>query len=89
MKINLSPRFKRAYKGLPSGIKNDFDKKIAFFIDNPKNPSLKTHKLKGKLQTCLSFYLRDGYRVLFEFSETKNINLLDIGPHDKYKIWEK
>ena len=87
MKINLSSRFKRAYKKLPLDIKDDFDKKIALFIDNPKNPSLKTHKLKGKLQSCLSFYLRDGYRVLFEFSEAKTIALLDIGPHDKYQKW--
>lgn len=89
MKINLSPRFKRAYKKLPSSIKDDFDKKIVIFIENPRNPKLKTHKLKGKLQECLSFYLHDGYRVLFEFSSSQTIDLLDIGPHDKYKNWEK
>lgn len=89
MKINLSPRFKRAYKKLPSGIKDNFDKKIALFIENPKDPKLKAHKLKGKLQSCLSFYLRDGYRVLFEFSEAKTIDLLDVGPHDKYQEWGK
>jgi len=65
MKINLSPRFKRAYKKLPSTIQDDFDKKIVLFMKNPKNPILKAHKLKGKLQSCLSFYLRAGYRVPF------------------------
>ncbi|MDD5731329.1 MAG: type II toxin-antitoxin system mRNA interferase toxin, RelE/StbE family [Patescibacteria group bacterium] len=93
MKINLSHRFKRSYKKLPSNIKDDFDKRIALFIDNPKNPKLKVHKLKGRLQTCLSFYVQDGYRVLFDFSENntedKVVNLLDIGSHDKYRNWEK
>ncbi len=89
MKVNLSPRFKRAYKKLPLGIKDEFDKKVVLFIDDPKDPKLKTHKLKGKLQSCLSFYLCDGYRVLFEFSSTQTIDLLDIGPHDKYQEWGK
>ena len=89
MKINLSPRFKRAYKKLPSVIKDDFDEKIAFFVENPKNKKLHTHKLNGRLQSCLSFSLRDGHRVLFEFSSKQGIDLLDVGPHDKYRRWEK
>ncbi|MFH1030036.1 MAG: type II toxin-antitoxin system RelE/ParE family toxin [bacterium] len=89
MEVNLSPRFKRAYKKLPKSAQNDFDIKIALFTGNPRNPTLKTHKLKGNLQSCLSFYLRDGYRVLFEFENTHEINLLDIGPHDKYYSWKR
>lgn len=85
MQINLSPRFKRSYKKCPSHIQLDFDKKVALLITDPFTPSLKTHKLKGNLQTCLSFYLKDGYRVLFEFADTEGINLLDIGPHDIYE----
>ncbi|MBU1032314.1 type II toxin-antitoxin system RelE/ParE family toxin [Patescibacteria group bacterium] len=85
MNINLSTRFTRAYKRLPSHIQDDFDKKITIFIKNPHHSSLKAHKLKGKYQTCLSFRLRDGYRVLFEFSAPDTVDLLDIGSHDLYK----
>lgn len=56
-------------------------------MDNPENPKLKTHKLRGKLQNCLSFYLRDGYRVLFEYLGDQTVDLLDIGSHDKYQEW--
>ncbi|MBI4652887.1 type II toxin-antitoxin system mRNA interferase toxin, RelE/StbE family [Candidatus Kuenenbacteria bacterium] len=84
MKINLSSRFKRSYKKTPQYIQNDFDKKISIFIKIPNHPSLKTHKLKGKLQKCLAFRLKDGYRVLFEFSNPETIDLLDIGPHNIY-----
>ena len=54
-----------------------------------RDPKLKTHKLEGKLQSCLSFCLKNGYRVLFEFSEKNTVDLLSIGPHDKYKQWKK
>jgi len=87
MQVNLSPRFKRAYKKLPGNVKDDFDLKISLFMENPNNPSLKTHKLKGKIQGCLSFYLINGYRVLFETISSHEVNLLDAGPHDKYRKW--
>ncbi len=87
MKINLSPRFKRSYKKLPPNVQDDFDEKIISFIKNPRDPKLSSHKLKGKLQNCLSFNLKDGYRVLFEFRAKDEIDLLDLGPHDKYKLW--
>lgn len=85
MRVNFSPRFKRAYKKLPSHIQDDFNKQIKVFIQDPNHPSLKTHKLKGHLQECLAFRLRDGDRVLFEFSSFDIVDLLDVGPHDIYK----
>ncbi len=54
-------------------------------MQDSKHLSLKTHRLKGKLQECLAFRLRDGYRVLFEFATLDIVNLLDIGSHDIYK----
>ena len=85
MVINLSPRFTRAYKNLPKHIQKDFKEKIQAFIKDPRSPSVKTHKLKGRLQSCLAFRLRDGYRVLFDFSAADTVNMLDVGPHDIYK----
>lgn len=84
MKLHLSPRFKRAYKRLPTHIQADFDNKVTLFTENPFHPSLKTHKLHGKLQECFSFRLRDGYRVLFDFSGSESLDLLDVGKHDIY-----
>lgn len=89
MKINLSPRFKRSYKKLPAKIQDDFNEKIILFAKDPRDAKLGSHKLKGKLQSCLSFCLKDGYRVLFEFRAKDEVDLLDVGPHDKYKQWGK
>jgi len=89
MKVSFSPRFKRSYKKTPRHIQSDFDKKIETFMINPNHPSLKTHKLKGKLQECLAFRLKDGYRVLFEFSGFDTVDLLYIGSHDIYKQFRR
>ena len=89
IKINISSRFKRSYEKLPIFAQNDFDRKIKLFIKNPNNATLKTNKLKGKLRTCLSFCLCDGYRVLFEFSKRDTVNLLAIGSHDNYNKLKK
>ena len=85
MNVNFSPRFKRAYKKLPLHIQVDFDKQITTFIKDPTHPKLDTHRLRGRFQECLAFKLRDGYRVLFEFSVSDTVDLLDVGPHDIYR----
>jgi addiction module RelE/StbE family toxin len=85
MKINYSPKFTRSYRKLPNSIKDSFDDKIKCFTKNPKDPTLHVHKLKGKLESCLSFSLRGGFRILFEYQEKNTINLIDVGPHDWYR----
>ena len=85
MKVNLSAHFQRSYKKLPRVIKDDFKSTIQVFIKNQGDPRLKTHKLKGKLHESLAFRLKDGYRVLFEFSAPDTVDLLDVGSHDMYK----
>ena len=85
MKVNLSAHFQRSYRKLPRDIKDDFKSTIQVFIKNPRDPRLKTHKLKGKLHESLAFRLKDGYRVLFEFSAPDTVDLLDVGSHDMYE----
>lgn len=87
--INRTPRFKRSYKKLLQKVKDDFDKKIYLFVENPRDPSLGTHKLKGNLEECFAFKLIDGFRVLFFFNSPEEISFIDIGPHDKYQQWSR
>lgn len=89
MKIRVSTRFKRSYKQLPLHIQRSFDEKVFIFVANPRDPQLRTHKLKGKLQDCLAFRLKNGFRVLFEFVDSSTVNLLDVGSHDQYFRWKK
>ena len=87
--IHTSSRFKRSYKKLPIQIKEDFTKKIEIFKQHPLHRSLNTHKLSGKLEDYHAFYLRDGFRVFFDFIESNIILLINIGNHDEYKKWSK
>lgn len=87
--IHSSTRFKRLWKKLPESIKKDFEKQIEVFQKYPFHPNLRTHKLKGSLDDYYSFYLRDGYRVLFDFIEADVVLLMNIGSHNDYKKWER
>lgn len=89
MIINRSSRFKRAFQKLPPHIQDDFIEKIRRFASDPFDPRLHTHKLKGKLHECYSLYLKDGYRVLFEFAGNDEVNFIAVGPHDQYTHWER
>ena len=50
---------------------------------NPYDPSLKTHKLSGKLQEFWSFSIDYDERVLFYFTEDEKAVFVDIGSHDE------
>ncbi len=89
MRIEITSRFKRSYKKLPSLIRNDFDKRISVFFRDPFDLSLNTHKLRGNLDLYYAFYLRDGYRALFVFEEENHVLLINIGSHDDYAKWAK
>lgn len=36
-----------------------------------------------------AFYLKDGYRVLFEFEDNNNLLLVNIGSRNDYAKWER
>jgi len=87
MQISSSSRFKRSFKKLPRHLQDDFESKIKIFIQDPFNPLLRTHKLSGNLDEHYSFYLRDGFRVLFIFESKDVAILVNLGSHDDYKKW--
>jgi len=55
MKIIYSSKFAKEYRKLPSSVKTIAEEHEVIFRRNPRNPKLKTHKLKGRLKKFLSF----------------------------------
>lgn len=56
-------------------------------VTNPFTPSLKTHKLKGKLKGLYACSVERDMRIIFDINANKNDNsidvvLLNIGSHD-------
>jgi len=60
----IEPAFLLRYDGLPIEIRKKFKKQISLLKENPEQPSLKIHKLKGS--DVLEFYVDDFYRCVFK-----------------------
>lgn len=59
-------------------------RRLELFIEDPYNPKLKTHQLKGDLDGLYSFSVNYEYRLVFKFSSDKlKAILVDIGTHDE------
>ncbi|MBU2578700.1 hypothetical protein KKA09_01095 [Patescibacteria group bacterium] len=84
MKIFRTEIFKKEYKRLPQQIQKITDKKLRFFITNPRHPSLRVKKIKGCLNIWEASVTMD-YRFTFQMKENVFI-LCKIGTH---KILQK
>lgn len=86
MEVSFSSSFKRAFKKCIKGnadLEARFWQKLEQFIVDPFAPSLKTHKLSGKLKNLWSFSIDYDERVLFYFTEDEQAVFVDIGSHDE------
>ncbi|WP_254563643.1 type II toxin-antitoxin system YafQ family toxin [Oscillatoria sp. HE19RPO] len=86
MEVSFSSAFKRAFKKKIKGspdLEARFWQKLELFIIDPFEPSLKTHKLSGKLKDLWSFSVEYDERVVFYFTEDEKAVFVDIGSHDE------
>ncbi len=83
--IRYKPSFVRQYKKLDEGLKNDVKRTLDLLAQDPKNPHLKTHKLKGQLKGFWSCSVNFSYRIIFEFEKELVITCLAVGDHDVYR----
>lgn len=73
----------RKVKKLNKENKALFDSVVEKLKVDPFDSTLKTHKLKGKLNEEYSCRLNYKDRVLFIFIEKEIITIIDIGSHDE------
>jgi mRNA-degrading endonuclease YafQ of YafQ-DinJ toxin-antitoxin module len=86
MEVSFSSSFKRSFKRRIKGnvdMEERFWQKLELFTANPFEPSLKTHKLSGKLKNVWSFSIDYDARVLLYFESDGNAVFIDIGSHDE------
>jgi addiction module RelE/StbE family toxin len=87
MEIAFSSSFKRAFKKKVKSqneIEDLFWETAGLFLQDPFHPSLKTHKLSGKLKDLWSFSVEYDLRVIFYFEDNKSKAVfVDIGSHDE------
>ena len=86
MEVSFSSTFKRSFKKRIKGsrdLETKFWQKLEQFTIDPFHPSLKTHKLSGKLKEFWSFSVDYDERVLLYFIEDNKAVFVDIGSHDE------
>lgn len=77
---------KRAKKFLQKHpeIHNQYRKTLELLEINPQHPSLRLHRLQGRLQGLSSVSINISYRIVLEIEiREQEILLVDIGSHDQ------
>ncbi len=85
--IKLGKVFIKHFKARVEGNRNlesKFRERVALFLEDRQSPTLKDHKLSGKLNNHRSFSITGDYRVVY-IEEEKEILFLfvDIGTHNQ------
>jgi len=84
LEIRYKPSFVRQYKKMSKALQEEIKEKIELFRQNSNHSFLKTHKLKGRLQSFQSFSVNYEYRIIFEYESKNTAVLLAVGNHDVY-----
>ncbi len=65
-------------------LKTQYEKTLKLLELDPYHPSLRLHKLQGKLEGIYSVSINITYRITIDFIiEDEEIILLDVGHHDE------
>jgi addiction module RelE/StbE family toxin len=84
MKIYFSKKFNKAYSKLIKKQQKKVDQTIFIFKDDPNNPKLKNHQLKGNYRGLRSISAAYDLRIIFKVKgKYIEIIFLDVGSHSK------
>jgi mRNA interferase YafQ len=82
MRVRASSRFLRRSKKIREPQASMLRAALRRFAANPRDPLLRTHKLKGELDGYWAFSVDDDLRVLFRW-DADVVLLVNIGTHDE------
>ncbi len=87
MKIDIytTKEYRKSLKKFPKNLLSKLDAKIELFREAPFHPTLKTHKLYGKLKGYYSFSVNYQYRIIFRLFSEEEAAFLKIGTHKIYQ----
>jgi mRNA-degrading endonuclease YafQ of YafQ-DinJ toxin-antitoxin module len=84
--VSFSSTFQRTFRKRIAGdraLQTRFWQKVEQFQQDPFQPSLRTHKLSGKMKDMWSFSVEYDERVIFYFTDDGKAVFVDIGTHDE------
>jgi len=59
------------------------DKQLALFVENPRHPSLRTHKLSGKMKNMWSISITMSIRMVYIKISENSFVFVKIGTHNE------
>ncbi|NIA01890.1 MAG: type II toxin-antitoxin system mRNA interferase toxin, RelE/StbE family [Nitrospirae bacterium] len=83
--IHYNEEFETQFLNLPKLIQKKACKKEQLFKENPFHPSLRLHKLRGKLEGLWSISIDRKYRLIFKTLENGVTLFISIGSHAIYE----
>jgi len=82
MRVRASSRFLRRSKKIREPQASMLRAALRRFAADPRDPLLRTHKLKGELDGYWAFSVDDDLRVLFRW-DADVVFLVNVGTHDE------
>ena len=83
--IEYSQNFVKELRNLPAVIQNRAVKTEKLFKANPLHPSLRLHRLQGKLDSLWSISVTLDYRIIFLRMPKGDVVFTSIGRHAIYR----
>ncbi len=83
--IHYNEDFEKQFLSLTKSIQKKACKGESLFRENPFHPSLRLHKLKGKLDGLWSLSVDRKYRIIFKPMDDGVILFVSIGVHSIYE----
>ena len=86
MNITIHPDFKKAYKKRISNNPKLVAKtaeRLRLFQENPRNPLLRDHKLKGDKKDFRGFWITGDIRIVYFPVSDNEVLLLSVGTHNQ------
>ena len=84
MQVLFTARFLRSYNKLLLPIREDVEHVVALLEKNPKDQSLKLHKLKGKMKQYYAISANYSHRIILKI-EKDTTYCMDVGDHSIYE----
>jgi len=85
MNFKFSPELNKELKKIKKRdiiLINKIEKQLLLFQKNPVHPSLRTHKLTGKLDNIWSISIDKNIRMLY-IQDNDSAYFFDVGTHDE------
>ena len=76
MRVKFSRHFSKAYDKAPSKIRNAFDKRLKFFLEDPFHPQLNNHPLGWKYLGYKSINVTGDWRAIYSEDKENDFKVI-------------